>query len=285
MLSFCRWLTILFCVCGAFMAFGADRLSLFVTIAPQREIVERVAGEEAQVEVLVPPGMSPENFSPGARTLNSLAEADCFFTIGVESEEAVMPKLRRLNPAMRVVAPAGLRYLDFPPPGDGRDPHVWLAVDNLMLLARQCAETLGSLRPAHLAVFRERAERYCRELAALDQEIAALLAPLRGRTVLVFHPAFGYFLERYGLQQLPVELEGKEPPGGYLMQTMRRAKREKCPALFVQPQMNPRSVKTVSSELDCAVVQLDPLPLSISGGLRQIARAVAQSYSAAVEEP
>lgn len=267
---------ILLCLAGVL---AAAPLRLFVTIAPQREIVQRIAGTEAHVTVLVPPGMSPESFSPDARTLNALSKADLFFTIGISCEDALLPKLRHLNRSLRVIAPAArLSVRDFAPPGIGRDPHLWLDAGNIMVMAQQVADALSDARPAESDGFAGRAQDYCRHIREIDRQLSELLRPLRGKSILVYHPAFAYFLERYGMRQLPIELEGKEPPGGYLGRVIRQAKAEKCPVLFVQPQVNERAVEAIAGELGCRTAVLDPLPQDISGGLLEMGRTISQAY-------
>lgn len=271
--------SVLFIFINLAMLACAAPLRLFVTIAPQREIVQRVAGSDAQVTVLVPPGMSPENFSPDARTLNALSRADFYFTIGIASEDAMLPKLQRLNRALRIIAPSPkLNVRNFAPPGEGRDPHLWLDADNIHVMAMQVVEVLTAAHPEEAAQYRARAEQYCKQIKASDEQIAAILAPLRGRVALVYHPAFAYFFERYGMRQLPIELEGKEPPGGYLGKVVREARNAQCPVLFVQPQVNERAVRTISSEVGCGVCVLDPLPAVLSDGLLKLARTVADAY-------
>ena len=87
---------------------------------------------------------------------------------------------------------------------------------------------------------------------------------------MVFHPAFGYFLKRYGIRQLAVELNGREPTGRYLSELLRVAKENRVRCIFVQPQFNGKTVRVVAKELGGAIVTLDPLPMDYTKGLRTL---------------
>jgi len=122
-----------------------------------------------------------------------------------------------------------------------------------------------------------RAAEYLRELDALSAELKAKLARLRGKEAVVYHPAFGYFLDDHGIRQKAVELEGKEPGARYLGTVIREAKRDGSRVIFVQPQFNAKAAEVLSHEIGGKVLPFDPLPNEYSDGLRRLADALLEA--------
>jgi len=255
--------------------------TIFVSIAPQREAVERIAGGCGwKVEVLVPSGASPESFSPDARSLEALSRAQMLFTIGVPMEEALLPKVASLAPALKLFdATIGMKKESFEgDAGDGIDPHVWLRVLNMELFASQVASELARLEPEHANAYYDAYIAYSNELKALDKALSAQLAPLKGKPLLAYHPAFGYFIRSYGMTQLSIEREGKEPTGGYLNQVLATAKAAAVPVIFIQPQFNPKPAQALAAELGCQVAVLNPLPEHYLQDVAEMGTIIANAY-------
>jgi zinc transport system substrate-binding protein len=139
------------------------------------------------------------------------------------------------------------------------DPHVWLSPRFARIQAATIAKALADADPARADEFRKNLAAVQQDLDRLDARLAAALAPLRGKTFFVYHPAFGYFADAYGLVQAPVEIEGKEPGARQLAALIARAKSEGVRVIFVQPQFSARSAEAVARAIGGAVVPIDPL--------------------------
>jgi zinc transport system substrate-binding protein len=224
---------------------------------------------------------------PQPRSIAALAKASFLLTIGVPFEKALLRKVRGAFPSLSIIdGRAGMELMPMDEgldiEGDGhdhhghghdhgdQDPHVWLSLGNMKVHARTVARELSARLPEHRESIEMRAMKYIASLEKLDMEFRRQLAPLKGRTAMVFHPAFGYFLKRYGLRQLAVEMGGHEPTGRYLGELMRIAKEHHVRCIFVQPQFNGKTVRVVAKELGGAVLTLDPLPTEYSSGMRQM---------------
>ena len=109
---------------------------------------------------------------------------------------------------------------------------------------------------------------------SLDRRIAEILAPVKGKPFFVFHPAFGYFADDYGLKQTAVETGGSEPSARQLAHMIDVAKQKDIRVIFVQPQFSPKSAETIASEISGAVVPIDPLARDYVGNLERMARMV-----------
>ena len=138
----------------------------------------------------------------------------------------------------------------------------------MKIQARNILRALQEVDPAHKAVYERNFEAFEKEIEALDQELRKIFAGKRGMKFMVFHPSWGYFARAYGLTQVPVELEGKEPKPGQLKALIELAKREGIKVIFVQPQFSARSAEIIAKAIGGQVVFADPLSPDWSNNLR-----------------
>ena len=126
----------------AVLSLWAEPLRLMVCIAPQVESVRAIAGIDADISVLVPPGASPETYSPSAKELKRLADTQVLFTIGAPIETALLPKIRKSFPSVRIIdTTLGMTFREIEEEKhhhshhhhEGHDPHVWLSIANMKI--------------------------------------------------------------------------------------------------------------------------------------------------------
>lgn len=158
-----------------------------------------------------------------------------------------------------------------------QDPHVWTNPALVRHMIGGIRNKLTELAPAHAEAFTRNHDAFLAELDALDAELHAHLDPLPNRKFMVFHPAWGYFADSYGLTQVPIENEGKEPGARALAALIDQAKREEIKVLFVQPQFNKRSAKQVAQAIGGVVVAVDPLAADYVDNLRQVGQQFAKA--------
>ncbi|MFO0875151.1 MAG: zinc ABC transporter substrate-binding protein [Phycisphaerales bacterium] len=194
--------------------------------------------------------------------------------------------------------------------GDGRDPHIWTTPATLKAQARTMAAVIADLlaatsgepmaapttapagdaprEPAREGVraqVRERLAALERELDELDASLRATLAPCRGRAMFVFHPAWGYFADAYGLRQVAIEHEGKAPTDHELTALQRLARAEGVDVVFVQPQISSKAADAVAAAVDGRVERIDPMAEDVPANLRKVAEAVARGCKAGARSP
>ncbi|MBO7092361.1 MAG: zinc ABC transporter substrate-binding protein [Victivallales bacterium] len=293
-------LIIYLALCLTACAAEARRPVVFVSIGPQIESVRRIGGGSVDAHAMLPAGLNPETFSPDARAMSALARADVYVTIGVPFEKMIVTKIRASFPKLKIIdGRTGMAFRrmeggvhhhhgehhdhdddDHDHEMGEDDPHVWLSIDNMKCHARMVAAVLAEVLPdtEHVAID-ERAAEYIRELDALSAELKAKLSPLKGTEAVVYHPAFGYFLDDHGIRQKAVELEGKEPGARYLGTVIREAKHDGIRVIFVQPQFNAKAAEVLSHEIGGKVLPFDPLPNEYSDGLRRLADALLEAES------
>ena len=271
---------------------STGKIEAFASIVPQAYFVERIGGGRVEVQALAKPGSSPATYEPTPRQMAALSEAKLFFRIGVPFENAFLPKIEETMKGLRIVDTRKgitLREMkahhhhgeceDHQHKG-GDDPHIWLNPRLVKLQARTIADALIEVDPDGKDVYEKNLAAFLKDLDALDAKLTEALAPVKGKTFLVFHPAWGYFADAYGLKQEPIEIEGKEPSAQQLARIIEQAKKEDVRIIFVQPQFSQASAQTVAKAISGAVVPIDPLARDYIGNLQSVATKV----SATLEE-
>jgi len=268
------------------------RITVFVSILPQAYFLERIGGDRVAVEVLVGEGQSPHTYEPTPKQMARLTGAKAWFLIGVGFERGLVQKVGRSHQDLVLVDTrkgVPLRTLaghDHRGDGHGKareglhaetpDPHVWMSPKLVQIQAQNIHDALCRLDPDHRQSYAANLKSFREDLDRLDARIARSLAPVRGRKMYVFHPAFGYFADAYGLIQVPIEIEGKEPGARQLADLIERAKQDKVRVIFVQKQFSSKSAGVVAKAIGGAVVPIDPLAKDYLANLERAAAAVEQ---------
>jgi zinc transport system substrate-binding protein len=262
--------------------------------------VSRIGGEFVDVHVMVGPGQSPHTYEPTSRQLSELAGGRLYFSVGVAFEASLVPRIERSFKEVKVVdTSAGIALLPMlehgdergtvAPPGNaaaaphshdtgGLDPHVWLSPRLAVRIAANIRDALSRTDPARTTVYAENFDRLEKELTRVDAEITELLSPYKGREFFVFHPAYGYFADAYGLTQVAIEAEGLAPGPKHLAELIDRAKAQHTTTVFVQPQTSATYAETVAKAIGARVVPLDPLAMNYTENLLGMAHAIAGAY-------
>ena len=268
---------------------GDGRIRVFVSILPQAFFVERIGGEHVEVEVLVGPGQSPHTFQTTLKQMARLGEARLYFRVGVPFEDVLCGKLASAHEQLLIVDTR--RDIELKPMtghhdhgehagGEhGRheghtDPHTWLSPRLAKIQAQTICDELCKADPANKADYVENLAALQADLDRLDERIAKALAPLKGRTFYVFHPAFGYFSSAYGLKQEAVEVGGKNPTLKHVERLIGRAKADGVRLIFVQPQFSPRAARTIAARIDGEVIPMDPLAKDYIRNLQDMAEKI-----------
>lgn len=291
---------------------ASDKLGVVVSILPQAYFVERIGGERVSVEVLVGENQNPHLYQATPRQMVRVGQATMYFTIGVEFERAVVPRIRKTFPKLKLIdtqAGVPLRrsecshehdhdhhncghghhghdhdhdrkhgkppQADSPPAvSENPDPHIWLSPKLVKIQAKTICDALCEADPGHADEYRRNLAAFHADLDRAHDEIAKSLAPLVGQKVYVYHPAFGYFLDEFGLKQVPVEIEGKRPGPKQLVRLVNQAEKDGVRVIFVQAQFSQNSAAMVAEAIGGVVVAIDPLARDYLENLKRIAAAV-----------
>jgi zinc transport system substrate-binding protein len=245
-----------------------NRLRVLVSVPPVAFLVDRIGADRVAVEVMIPPGASPVTHEPSPHQMLALQRASLYFALGHPAflfERRHLEIFRQQNSRLEVVA--------LIPRSDsawrGEDPHVWLAPPFAADAARSITDALSEKMPEAESHFRANLTSLLSEITELDEEIRVLLTPVRERTFVVYHPAWGHFANHYGLLQLALQREGKDPGPGTLAVLLGEVQEDQTTVVFVQREFSQRSAQTLASELDARVVTLDPLAYDWPSSLRR----------------
>lgn len=254
---------------------AGDRVRVAVSVAPQAEIVRRIGGDRVAVESLVAPGASDEDLSLSPRKARALERTDLYVKVGHPAfaieRKYVDPFLTR-HPDVHVVDMShGMDLISDDHGHEGGDPHVWVAPQTMAVAARNIAAALSGIDPAHASEYRANLERFLTDVERLDREIRSRLAGGE-RAFLVYHPSWGYFARQYGLEQIAIEAEGKEPGAASLIRTIERARREGAEVVLVP---YPReSAQVLAEAIGGRIVTADPQSPDWEGTLLRVAGAL-----------
>jgi zinc transport system substrate-binding protein len=242
---------------------------LAVSILPQQFFASRIGGDKVDVLVLVGPGQNPHSYEPTPRQMSDLSRAAAWILSGTEFEIALRPKIENLFPKLTVVdGTAGVVFRSLEEHEDededdhdesGIDRHTWLGLQPAKLMAEHIRDTLCVMDSANAQSFRRNCDTLIAEMEKTFTELKRDLAPLKGKNIFVYHPAFGYFLDEFGIMQRAVETGGKEPTPRVLSTLIEDAKAEKIKTIFVQAQFPVESAKSVAGAAGAQVLALDPL--------------------------
>jgi zinc transport system substrate-binding protein len=269
------------------------RIPVFVSILPQAYFVERVGGDLVDVEVLVGSGHSPATYEPTPRQMVRLSNARLFFTSGVPFEKHLISRIGVTVGNISVVdingtpielgglgEPAGDSSHDHGIHGHGDlDPHIWLDPNLVKLHAVSICGVLASADPEHSEFYEQNLMAFQADLDTLDRRISERLAPFRGRSFYVFHPAFGHFAKAYGLHQVAIEEDGKEPSARRLADLIDQADRDNVRVIIVQEQFSTSQAEAIAEAVGARIVKLDPLARDYLANMESIADALAGAFA------
>jgi len=270
-----------------------DKVKVTVSILPQAYFVERIGADAVTINVMVGPGEEPHTYEPKPEQMKGLSRSELFFMIGTEYEDAWLPRFKDVNPNLVFVDnAAGIERIPLTAPHhhgdeptdealhtdeDLLDPHVWLSPNNGKIIANNILNALIEQEPGRAEEFQANYNYLIADINDLDNQIITILQDLDQRTFLVFHPAWGYFAEQYGLIQVPVEVGGQEPSPTDMVNLVNIAREEQIRVIFVQPSFSTANAIAIAKEIGAEVAVVDPLARDWLQNLKVVAEAFAEA--------
>jgi len=278
----------LFGLCMFFQetAYAGSVMPVYVSIVPQKYFVEKIGGALIDVSVMVQPGANPATYEPKPRQMVDLSKTKIYFAIGVPFEKVWLKKIAAANQKMRIVnIQEGIIKIPMETHRKHeeehqkrtynhvvKDPHIWLSPTLVKIQAQNILNALVFMDQANQSVYEAGYKQFIIEIKNLDGELKGIFAGKRkAMEFIVFHPSWGYFAGEYGLKQIPVEIEGKDPKPADLQRLIKHAKKLGVKVIFVQPQFSVTTASVIAQAIDGQIAFADPLALNWPDNLRQVA--------------
>jgi zinc transport system substrate-binding protein len=262
-------------------------INTIVSILPQKTFVKAIGGDKVNVSLMVLPGDSPHTYEPKPSQMKDVAKATLYFAIGVEFEHVWLPKFQSLNPDLKIIdLTQDIHKIPMTAHNEhnehhqheqeGLDPHIWTSPANVKIIAHNIYKALQKADPGNTNYYKKNLDAFLVKIDETDKAIKKILSSIpKGAKFMVFHPSWGYFAKAYGLEQLPVEVEGKSPKPRELIHLIKKAREEKIKAIFTQPEFSDATAKIIAKELGIPVIKVSPMDAHWSQNLIKMAKAIA----------
>jgi len=257
----------------------AEKPMVIVTIIPYAYFVQRIAGDTVQIQTLVPPGVNIHIYEPTPRQVEESGRAQVWFRIDEPLESRIIKAYKERNPKLKIVNLQEGLPLEHGSCGHsdlGMDLHTWCSPRLALQQVKVIADTLISLFPEKQALYQNNFDALAADLNALDQELISTLSPYKGEAILISHPSLGYFCKDYGLIQLSVECEGKDPRPRDIEQLLSLARVYKVRCVLMQKGFNNRGAQYFSAKLKLPIYQIDPYAGDYLSNMRTMAGYIAR---------
>ena len=247
-----------------------SKLTVSVSILPQKYIIDRLSDSTIKVNVMVPPGTSPEMYEPSLVQMKGVSNSAVYFAIGpLEFESTILPRIKELNPNIQFIDLSnginlmeGHKHREIMGEDEHHtnyDPHIWTSTLEFKQMAIGTSKVLCDLYPERKQQFQDNLAKLESDINRLDSLVKGVVVSATTKIFLIYHPALSYFARDYGLTQIAIEEDGKNPSAQKLTELVRLAKVEKLNSIFIQTQFDSRNAEILALELGGDVVEIDPL--------------------------
>lgn len=273
--------TLLFFILFSSQACSA-RIEAFVSILPQQYLVETIGGDRVNVNVMVKPGQSPATFEPSPKVMSIYSKSDVYFTIGMPFEQVWIKRVASLNDDISIVKTQPAEndssghdnHVLLPGHHHSFDPHTWLSPVLLLEQAKIVAAELSRISPQDKNYFLNNYNKLSDKVNVLHNDILLLFKENDKSNFVTFHPAFSYFARQYGLTQIAIEMDGKEPSAKQISQVINRIKDKKVKYILIEKQFNQVIPQTIARSVDAQLLIIDPLALDYLTNMKDIAEKI-----------
>lgn len=260
---------------------------IVVSIAPLKYIVEQITAGDFEVDVLVPAGTSPETFDPSPRQMQNVQDATLLFTTGlIEFEQNIVERLE--NKSHVISLSRGIELIE----GDhshedhaeehhegghshhhGTDPHIWTSPRELKTMARNAYEAIIEQYPdsvRYTAAYND----FVAQLNNLDTMCQQMCEASSAKAFVIYHPALTYFARAYGMEQIAVETDGKEPSARHIATLIEQAQAKGIHSLLYQKEFPRSVVDVIARDMGVEAQEIDPLKENVIENIAEITRLI-----------
>ncbi len=222
----------------------------------------------------MPKGSSPHYYEPTPKQMLLISKAQTWLSIGIDFERTLKPKIKSSHPNLKIIdLTNGIKYrtLEEHDHEDHHDedkknkvhetidPHIWLGYEQVKIILTNTLIALKEISPENSKIFEQNYKKYIKEIDNTFSELKIKLKPMNGKTIFVYHPAFGYLFDTFGIKQKAFEVRGKEPTQKEIITLIEEIKKEKTRVIFVQKQFSKNAAKIIAKSIGGKVIEIDPL--------------------------
>ncbi|MGL5787158.1 MAG: metal ABC transporter solute-binding protein, Zn/Mn family [Bacteroidales bacterium] len=261
--------------------------TIAVTIQPQKYFAERLAGDKFDIFCVVPSGSSPESYDPSASLVLQLGKSDAYFKVGeLGFELAWMDKIQHNNPDLKIfdlsqgIEPVVGTHMCIHDEDDSHsheisstDPHYWNSPKEVKIMLQNMCNAFIELDPENEDYYKNNLKTILEEVEDVDSEIQSILTNNKSSAFLIYHPALSYFARDYGLKQLSIEENGKEPTPNHLKNLIDSARTNNIHVIFVQREFDTNNAAVIAGETQSMIIEIDPLNYNWKHEMIRIANA------------
>ena len=258
-----------------------------VSILPEKTFLEKIAGDDLKINLLLPPGESPVTFTLLPSQLVDITKSLLWLKMGhVAFEYSWDEKIREINKKMKVVNLSDnlelihAKVFETEKQGlsAGINPHTWMSPVLVKKMTERITAELSLINPERSEFYHNNYLIFAKEIDELNQKISTLLEPYRGRSFIMFHPSLAYFSRDYGLTEHSLEPGGKEPTPQRMRELVELAKRESIPVIYIQSDLDREQARVFAEEIDGKIEEMWPLNPDWEENLMEITRQLIRNF-------
>lgn len=252
----------------------SDKKTIFVTITPMQSIIEEITAGDFDIEVIVPKGASPETFEPTPKQVTSFSDAEFIFSTGIiDFEQSLVERISGdaevVNLSNGIELIAGSCSHGNHQHKHGVDPHIWTSPRALRTMVTNAHKAIMAHYPDSVK-YTEATGRLLERIDALDTYCATRIKAEGVEAMMIYHPAYTYYARDYGIEQIAIEHDGKEPSLRQTTALIEKAKEHGVKAILRQPQYSEDKVRAIANDAGAEIITTDPLAEDILGEIERV---------------
>lgn len=252
----------------------SDKKTIFVTITPMQSIIEEITAGDFDIEVIVPKGASPETFEPTPKQVTSFSDAELIFSTGIiDFEQSLVERIdddaEVVNLSNGIELIAGSCSHGNHQHKHGVDPHIWTSPRALRTMVTNAHKAIMAHYPDSVK-YTEATGRLLERIDALDTYCATRIKAEGVEAMMIYHPAYTYYARDYGIEQIAIEHDGKEPSLRQTTALIEKAKEHGVKAILRQPQYSEDKVRAIANDAGAEIITTDPLAEDILGEIERV---------------
>ena len=252
----------------------SDKKTIYVTITPLQSIIQEITMGDFDVEVIVPKGASPETFEPTPKQVTAFSDAEFIFSTGlIDFEQSLVQRIggdaEVVNLSKDIELIAGSCSHGNHQHKHGVDPHIWTSPRALRTMVTNAHAAIMAHYPDSLK-YTNATEQLLQRLDTLDNFCATRIETEGVEAMMIYHPAYTYYARDYGIEQIAIEHDGKEPSLRQTTALIEKAKEHGVKAILRQPQYSEDKVRAIANDTGAEIITTDPLSEDILSEIERV---------------